>query len=270
MATSTLPVHIATRSRAAALDALADAEGVKLPAEVRKAIDRCRVLADFRLPPVPERLVAEAVNEAAWEIVGADGNRVAIDTSGLTAARLAEAEAQDRATVLVAAKGAADLHLCEVVERNRAAVLASLQSRYGDVAEIFVAAVRHLPEGLTEKLALRLPEEIRQAWLDKEDSAVELLRLRDLVSLVADYRERQVPTPDVLAALWIRSDLLWRQRTPRGLSEYPFGDPGSESFMEYLGRHADASQWWSPTLAEAREYVRQAGWGSEQVSTRTG
>jgi hypothetical protein len=210
-------------------------------------------------------LINQAIADTAWEVAQGQGDRVIIDTAALSRARQEEQEATDAALILKAAKEAADDHLCQTVDGNAAGIIKALQDRYSGIAKTYVEAIRHLPEGLTERLALRLPAEIRQAWLDKEDALTELLGLRAMVATVADYREREAPDAMTLAASWVRSDALWRQHTPRGATMFECGAPGTEGFFESLARSIDHGDWWAPSLAEARRYAIEAGWGARRA-----
>ena len=139
--------------------------------------------------PHPALLANQAMEEAAWDIVRASGD-IVLDTSAVTAARVAEASARDQAALLSTARDVANANVGQVVDRHAGAILELLQGRYAKVAAVVVPAVRRLPEGLTDRRRpSRIGGQTRTDWLAIEDGVAELALLRELVAEVGRQRE---------------------------------------------------------------------------------
>jgi hypothetical protein len=197
-------------------------------------------------PPQPGELVAAALAQAAHAAVqaAAKTGTITLDARWAGPARLAEAEARDRAQLATTILAAAEAGLCAATSRHAAALTTAIQARHAAIITELAGLAATLPPGIDNDTALERGGPVREAYLTARDRTAELASLRDLLMVIhPDARFRSTPAGMERAAMYCRSFWLYD-------NSHRYPQPGSLAFWLQLVTEAPDAIW-CPLPAEA-------------------
>jgi hypothetical protein len=232
--------------------------GIALPEPVSRAFASYQAAMRLPVPPRPEpRAVEQAVAGRAAELVAETPPgklaELAADVTAIGAARQAAQDAEDRAALAAAVKGAAAERLCQVMTGEIAQqVIDAIQAKYGAAVSDLATRAARLPPGITTEGALTAGGRVRDDLLKARDRIAELRVLRQAVAQVEGPHALAGARSDGLGACvrFEQTGRLYRDHWQAGNGITTAGPLDSEAMWLALAPLREL-RWWAPTTAEA-------------------